>query len=134
MNDEVKKFNRKLWKYMKLNDHVTILEIPQDRDHFTRHGLHFNGQGKENICSQLASIIGELFQHTEVLPISLGWETNQAVMLEMETTITCNDFNNVVLNDNVDDSRKEKESNVSRTSNRQKKVPINRTDDFIWQI
>jgi hypothetical protein len=134
VNDEAKKFNRKLWKYMKLNDNVTILEIPQDSDHFTRHGLHFNGQGKENICSQLASIIGELFQHTEVLPISLGWENNQAVTLERETSITCNYINNVVLNDDVGDSRKEKESNVTRTSNRQKKVPINRTDDFLWQI
>jgi hypothetical protein len=30
-NDDVMKFNRKLWKYMKLNGHVTILESSQNR-------------------------------------------------------------------------------------------------------
>jgi hypothetical protein len=66
---------------MKLNKHVTILKIPQDRDQFTRHGLHLSEQSKEIICSQLASVIGELFQHIEVLPITLGWENNQATTL-----------------------------------------------------
>jgi hypothetical protein len=70
-----------------------------------------------------------LFQHTEVLPISLGWESKQAIMLEMETSITYNDPNNV-LNDEVGDSREETELSVHRTSKRQKKLPINRTDDF----
>jgi hypothetical protein len=46
---------------MKLSKHVTVLEIPQERDHFTRHRFHFNGEGKEIICNQLALIIGKLF-------------------------------------------------------------------------
>jgi hypothetical protein len=54
---------------MKPNKRVTILKAPQDKDYFSRHGLHLNGQGKENIGSQLATSIGELFQHSEVLPI-----------------------------------------------------------------
>jgi hypothetical protein len=49
---------------MKLNKHVTILESPQNWDYFTRQGLHFNGYGKETICSQLAMSIKNLFQHT----------------------------------------------------------------------
>jgi hypothetical protein len=38
-------FKKKLWKHMKLSEHVTILESPQDRVYYTRHGLHFNGYG-----------------------------------------------------------------------------------------
>jgi hypothetical protein len=62
---------------MRLNKHVTILKTPQDRDYFTRHGLHLNGQGKEIITNQLATIMGEFFQLTEVIPIKLGWINNQ---------------------------------------------------------
>jgi lysophospholipase L1-like esterase len=64
INDNIKKFSRKLWKYMKLNEHVIILESPQNRDYFTRHGLHYNGYGKDIICSHLASSIKNLLQHT----------------------------------------------------------------------
>jgi hypothetical protein len=106
---------------MKPNKHVTILKTPQGRDYFTRHGLHLNGQGKEIIGSQLASSIGELFQHIEVLPITLGCVDNQADELEMKTSIICNDFNNVLLNEVIDDSKKGKVNNACRTSNRQKK-------------
>jgi hypothetical protein len=74
--------------------------------------------------------LGNYFQHTEESPISLGWESKLAIMLEMETSITCNDPNNVLLNDEVGDSRKKTELSVHRTSKRQKNLTINRTDDF----
>jgi hypothetical protein len=48
----------------------------------------------------------------------------------MVSPTICKDLSNVVLNDEVDDSRKQKEFNVYRISKRQKKLPINRTDDF----
>jgi predicted nucleotide-binding protein (sugar kinase/HSP70/actin superfamily) len=51
VNDDIKKFNRKIRKYMKLSEHVTVLETPQDREYFTRHGLHFNGSYKQP-CAQ----------------------------------------------------------------------------------
>ncbi|PNF32780.1 hypothetical protein B7P43_G04509 [Cryptotermes secundus] len=111
INEEIMKFNRKLWKYMKLNKHVTILEIPQDRDYFTRHGLHLNGKGKEIICTQLSAIIGKLFQHIEFSPITLGWENNQDITLEKESSIAYNDLNDAQLNDDVYEDKKEKEHN-----------------------
>jgi hypothetical protein len=40
-------FNREVGKHMRLNKHVSILRTPQDRDYFTRHGLHLNGQGEK---------------------------------------------------------------------------------------
>jgi hypothetical protein len=32
---------------MKHSENGTIVESPQDRAYYTRHGLHFNGYGKE---------------------------------------------------------------------------------------
>jgi hypothetical protein len=51
--------------------------------------------------------------------------------MEARTIDTHNDSKNV-LNEKVSDSNKEKESNVCRTSNSLKKVPITRKDDFLW--
>jgi hypothetical protein len=59
VNEKIGEFNRKVRKGMRLNKHVTILKTPQDRDYFTRHGLHLNGQGKEIFYSQLATTVGE---------------------------------------------------------------------------
>jgi hypothetical protein len=56
---------------MKLSEHVTILESPQDRVYYTR--LDINAYGNETIGSQLALVTGNLFQYTEVPPIRLGY-------------------------------------------------------------
>jgi replicative DNA helicase len=45
VNQEVQKFNRKLKKYMKLDTHVTVLDIEPDSSYFTNHGLHLNDKG-----------------------------------------------------------------------------------------
>jgi lysophospholipase L1-like esterase len=74
VNNEVKKFNRKLRKYIKLNTHVTITDVNQNREYFMTHGLHFNGLGKVVICKQIANVIDDLFQTEEILPICMNWE------------------------------------------------------------
>jgi hypothetical protein len=42
VNEEVKTYNRKMRKIMKLEGHVKILDIRSDRSCYTRHGLHLN--------------------------------------------------------------------------------------------
>jgi hypothetical protein len=128
------KFNRKLWKHMKLSEHVTILESPQDWVYYTRHGLHFNGYGKETICSQLALSIGNLFQYTEVPPTRLGWEDKTPTSVEMTAHVTCNELSNIVSKVVVADSSTTTEHNTYKISTRQKKLPANRTDYFLWQF
>jgi hypothetical protein len=81
-----------------LNEHVTILESPQDRDYFTRHDLHYNGYGKDIICSQLALSIKNLFQHAETPPISLGWDDKPSVLVEIIAPATCNELSKTVSN------------------------------------
>ena len=82
VNNEVKKFNRKLRKYMNLITHVIIIDVDQNGIFFTKHGL-----GKEEICKQTATIIDKLLQTEKVLPICIGWETNQTIRRTFRTLI-----------------------------------------------
>ena len=53
VNKEVKIFNTKLMKYMKLDNHISILEVDSNTEYFTSHGLHLKGLDKEAICNQI---------------------------------------------------------------------------------
>jgi hypothetical protein len=46
INNEVKVFNRKLLKKMKMSDYEKVLETNLSREHFTQHGLHMIRLGK----------------------------------------------------------------------------------------
>ena len=50
VNHEIRKFNRKLKKYVKPDTHVTVLNVDPDRNYFTNHGLLLNSKGKTNVC------------------------------------------------------------------------------------
>ena len=60
VNTEVKSFNRKLCKIMKLHNHVRVCLMDSDRDYFTTHGLHINSRGKNWLTDTWASIIKSL--------------------------------------------------------------------------
>ena len=47
VNNEIRSFNRKLMKTVRAFKHASVLEMTSDRNHFTKHGLHLNGLGKE---------------------------------------------------------------------------------------
>jgi hypothetical protein len=49
VNEEIKVFNRKMHKIIKLENNVKILDIKLDRSCYTRHGLHLNVTGKEKV-------------------------------------------------------------------------------------
>ena len=57
INDEVKMYNRKLEKYLKVCDNTRIIEVDSNRELFTRHGLHMNSKGKEQIARKIAQTI-----------------------------------------------------------------------------
>jgi hypothetical protein len=42
VNEEVKRFNRKLRKVMKAFGNASVIEVESERDLFTKHGLHMN--------------------------------------------------------------------------------------------
>ena len=54
VNDEVTKFNRKMIKKMKVYDHVNVINSVNQRECYTRHGLHLNSLGKELMAQKLS--------------------------------------------------------------------------------
>jgi hypothetical protein len=52
VNNEVKGFNRKLHKMMKIYDNAESLEVDVNRKHYTHHGLHMNISGKEKMAKK----------------------------------------------------------------------------------
>ena len=73
VNNEIRSFNRKLRKNLKLLNHVSILEMCSERKFFTKHGLHLNGLGKEVMAKQLISHTFTLLNQKENPIIVLGW-------------------------------------------------------------
>jgi lysophospholipase L1-like esterase len=57
VNNEIKRFNRRLAKRLKFYKHTEICRVNLDRQHFTKHGLHMNYIGKEKMCQQIAESI-----------------------------------------------------------------------------
>ena len=57
VNEEVKVYNRELKECLKTCENIEILEIDSNRDLFTRHGLHLNSKGKDQIAEKIAQII-----------------------------------------------------------------------------
>jgi hypothetical protein len=53
LNSEIKTFNRKLCKLAKAFSHVNVVEVDNNRQLFTTHGLHLNSLGKEMLSSYL---------------------------------------------------------------------------------
>jgi hypothetical protein len=49
INNEIKVFNRKLLKKMKMYDYAKVIEPNLSREHFTQQGLQMNRLGKELI-------------------------------------------------------------------------------------
>lgn len=71
-----------------LSTRVTRIDVDQNRQYFTKQGLHLNGLGKEIICKQIATIIDKLFPTERVLPICIYWETNQTGRIALQSTDT----------------------------------------------
>jgi RNase H-fold protein (predicted Holliday junction resolvase) len=76
VNEEIKIFNRKMHKIMKLQSNVRILDIVLDRSCFTRQGLHLNGIGKNRMKEMIVKQISELSTEVKGDVIALGWPYN----------------------------------------------------------
>ena len=55
MSSEIKSLNRKLKKMVKEYQRTSVLEMDNDRELFTSHSLHLNGQGKEVLSKLIVS-------------------------------------------------------------------------------
>jgi hypothetical protein len=112
VNKIILRLNRKLQKLVKINPHTKFLETCNDRKLFTNHGLHRNKQGKNLVKLQLASFLYTTFVQRSAKSIPLEWN---------EECIENNDSEDI------------KTVKVSyRNSCRNRKVPVTRSNDFLW--
>jgi hypothetical protein len=75
VNNVIKSLNRKLRKSMRAFNHASVLEITSDRNHFTKHGFHLNGVGKEVLSKQIVSHIYAIKDQEKNPPIIFGWNS-----------------------------------------------------------
>ena len=59
-NHNIKNFNDKLQKSIKLLNHVHLIEMTTDRKYLTKYGLHQNNLGKERLAKEIACHIREI--------------------------------------------------------------------------
>jgi hypothetical protein len=114
INKIISMLNRKLQKLATINPHTNFLEIINDRNLFTNHGLHRNKLGKNLVKLVLASSVLTAFVTNTTNPIPLEW---------YEENIEMNGSEEIKLS-----------KTTSRNSCRNRKVPVTRTKDFLWTI
>jgi hypothetical protein len=145
-NLEIQAFSAKLNKTAKSFRHVALLEIDSKRKYFTKHGLHLNNAGKEWLAKLIATQIDKLINNiNEIEPtVALNWKeetTNESIKIKdnhMPNLLTTdNDLSKVLVpRTQIHNSQGNMTGSESlrRTSNRQKKAPVTRSKDFLWQL
>jgi len=111
VNNKILTLNNKLEKLVRILPHVRFIYLNNDRNLYTRHGLHHNKLGKTLFSLKLAECILTTFAPSNSTSIPLDWYDDR-----LGNTSHC-DSTQITLN---------------RTSIRNKKTPITRSNDFLW--
>jgi len=85
VNNEVVRFNRQLKKRMKMYNNVKILETVLERDYFTKHGLHLNSSGEEQIALKLVAVVTSFSTRTKCPPFALSGRKLLRSHIKIET-------------------------------------------------
>ncbi|XP_023724354.1 uncharacterized protein LOC111873669 isoform X2 [Cryptotermes secundus] len=117
LNDAINLFNNKLSKLTKIFSHVFMSEPINNRLLYTKYGSHLNTLGKEIFSNQLVSQIFLLLERVKVTPIILEWydKVTQLVVPSIDkssSTLT----------------------STQRNVKRNRKLPVTRNNDFLWNI
>ena len=114
--------------------------------YFTNHGLHLNKAGKEWLVKLIASQIDKLVSDINKIEpiIALNWKeetTNVSINItnnhKPNLMITEDDFPNVLVSPiQIHNNQHNKTDSelLRKTSSRQKKTPVTRSKDFLWQL
>jgi hypothetical protein len=114
VNNSIVTLNRKIKKIIKAFPHANVIEIDNDRKLFTNHGFHRNKSGKLLAIHLLALSIQAFFEQKVLSPIPLYW------------------YNKLQVNVKPKHEGEVKKVHI-RNSNRNKKLPITRSSDFLWE-
>jgi hypothetical protein len=140
VNNEIKAFNRKLLKLMKLHKNVSVVTADTDRKVFTRHALHMINLGKEKFTSKVSTIVTNIFQKQNE-KISLSWQNIYDFSAKsVSDNLTVDNIS--LQEDSKIDQKLLEDIEVStanpfsdggpRMSKRKKKPPTIRSENFLW--
>jgi hypothetical protein len=115
VNNSISILNRKLKKVVNAFSHASFIETENTRKLFTNHGLHRNKLGKRLVTYQIASFLQSALEHNIMIPISLDWHKKTQ---ENNHSIPIGEDNQLL--------------GPIRNSTRNKRVPVTRTQDFLW--
>jgi hypothetical protein len=95
--------------------HVVMLDVSLDRKDFTQHRMHLNSTGKEKIAIFIGQCLTNLLNKQVNNNIPLTWvdDSKDANLLKKKESI-------------------ETFVNNARISARSKKLPVTRSDEFLW--
>ena len=103
---------------MRRYNYTEVTDMSANRDHYTRHGLHMNGKGKDWLARRTVDTINKLFVNQELAPITLEWEESSEKR-DQPKTIGHKESNSGI------------EQQEVRTSSRIQKQP-RKMDTFLW--
>jgi len=112
INKNISLLNKRLQKLAKAFPHSSFLGTFDNRNLFTTHGLHRSKLGKKLVNLQLAHFLLTIFDQKTSLPISVSWHDK------------CDDINLPRDTDQV--------KTFPRNPNRNRKIPVTRSNDFLW--
>jgi hypothetical protein len=87
INNEIKVFNRKLLKKMKMYDYAKVMETNLSTEHFTQHGLHMNRLRKQLIYKTISQNIKSILMRQWPPPVSLKWKEDSMDLSPVENTL-----------------------------------------------
>jgi len=131
VNKEVTVYNRKLNKHLKVFDNALVIEVDTLRELYTRHGLHMNQNGKEQMAKKIALAVKSMLQKKKSDPIVMFEEGHVDALTVVSKTKT------IPKHDTV--GRSNTQTNISyndisaiRSSTRPKRPPNTMSKDFLW--
>jgi hypothetical protein len=74
----VKVFNNKLRRRLERFKNVKLVEVPSEREFYTKHVQHLNWRGKETMANEIALSIENVLKR-KVDPINKEWQENNEV-------------------------------------------------------
>jgi hypothetical protein len=159
INEKITNYNKKLQKVVKCFSHVNLTRITNNREHFTKHGLHLNRTGKEILSKEITKYLTIKQGSQKAIVIKLPWgdgsrkvevqptqieklneipNIDRAIAVE-DTKGLCNITNNnrIVNKTAKDDNLKATPSSNKQQSDKHnlkshRNCPKIRNDDFLW--
>ena len=98
---------------MRVFDNAKVIDSVSQRECYTKHGLHLNSIGKEQMAHRIIEQRKNNFVTNNTPPIPLSWKKVSSVKNPVNSDSQCS-------------------VTATRTSGRIRKQPTTRGDDFLW--